>query len=1038
MDNIKTHHSIPENIIRRDRLLSLLNENVDKSLILLCYPAGSGKTTLIRNFLTVNNFNHAWVNVSDDINNCYDFLNSIVESLRKINPRFGNSTIQVIESLKQSISSEYLSNLNNVITTAAGTFINDFCSAFNEDIFLVLDDFHNIPLAPFKGGEGGWLELTMDFLFANIPSNMHIIISSRQIPEFNLSYLNAKRKMFQPGHEELNFTNDETKELLEKIYSIKYSEEEITALQSRELGINGWVTGIHLVAQASGQHGIAASLRAQITVQEKGIASPHSRGQLRSSQIFEFFAEEIFEKLDSGVKNFLIETALLQSFDDKLCDEILNIDNSKEIISGLIRKNIFIETLGDSYRYHALFKNFLLSKLYEAKAENEIQISVEQICEYFLKNNDTVSAINYLLIGKQFNRAVEMILKIGMKLMEENSYESLVKWLDLIPEDIMSENPYLLYFKARLSKYFISDLPSSIELYSKAIKLCEKLNYEDLLLDCLLAKAGAFSSLGKVEESLSILKPLQKMKLEPAYNIKMLYHLAFAYYRNTQYLQSIELLNELLEISKNENVKYLPEQSLNLIGLNYYGMGEFQKSELYFERVIDAAANIFLKFRAITYLEILYSNSGKYKKARELSNTTKSLGQFPGTFLELDSFMGELNLNFDTGDYESTIRTCEKIISLSDKLGYPDSKKFAYLFIARSYYYLNKWDLSKTNYDAGSSFLKKDDPWSINFDVGNAVLAKRTKSIPFAELEKTFLEQYKFCESKNYGIDKCEVGFHLADIYLNNGILESAEKYLQDALDAARDKQYVSFLERELLDSRALFDFALTENINKEFVKSIFENVLSKLSYDFLSDENRVRISGQIDGLYDISMSSFGELAFNIRGKPVPGEKWIGKKSKLLLAYLMVNQGNLICEQSRRSRDYEAIPWGIKLTKDKIIDALFPDLSSESVDQVFHNAISNLRNAISAPDISGKLSPGPVIYEHKELKLNPDCCYRIDTLLFDEYYNSVFSSDSTAEDKISACKKAIELYKGNFLDGFNEPWCVELRENYRSKFLKLS
>ena len=78
------------------------------------------------------------------------------------------------------------------------------------------------------------------------------------MPEFNLSYLNAKRKLFRPGHEELNFTHDETKELLEKIYSLKYSEEEIGTLHE---AINGWVTGIHLAAQTSRGHGIALSLR---------------------------------------------------------------------------------------------------------------------------------------------------------------------------------------------------------------------------------------------------------------------------------------------------------------------------------------------------------------------------------------------------------------------------------------------------------------------------------------------------------------------------------------------------------------------------------------------------------------------------------------------------------------------------------------------------------------------------------------------------------------------------------------------------------
>jgi tetratricopeptide (TPR) repeat protein len=939
-------------------LLSHLNENADKSLILLCYPAGSGKTTLVRDFLdslaynkqtlpsAQNDMKYGWVNGNDDIRNCFDFVSAVVLALQRTTTRSNfpfakeeyDKTLQVIESLKQSEHP-----LNEIVTSAVGTFVNDFCAAYSDDVFLVIDDFQNIP------DESGWLNPTVDFLFQNIPANLHVIICSREEPKFNLSYLKAKGKMFQLGANEINFTDDETEELLEKVYSLEYSDEEVAALQKT---LNGWATGIHLAAQTG-------------KFAETGLRPVSAGGHWK---IFDYFADEIFEKLNEEMRTFPLRTALLESFDEQLCDEVLDVENSKKVIAVLISKNVFIETsplpLSEregkhlrQYRYHSLFKEFLRSKLSEDKTRE----SVKRICDYFLKSNDYISAINYLLIGKQFERAVKMIVEIGVKLLEENSYENLAKWLSLIPEDIISSNPYLLYFKARLGKYFIRDLPLSIELYSRAITQAKD---RRLLFECQISQAMALSALGKIVEALSILKPLVETGLRPVSTVqklKLLHSLAFTYYRDTQYLESVKLLDEMFELSKSEKVEYMPEQSLNLMGLNYYGMGEFTKAELYFERVIDAAGDIFLKFRAITFLETLYSNSGKYNRARKLLDRAKAMGEFRGTFLQLHLLMAELNLYFDIGDYENAIQICGKIIALCDKLGYADSKKYANLFMAKAYYYLNDLNLAGKYFDEGSKYLVKDDPWSINFDVWRTVLGKRRERSATSLgdgsqtrlYENILLNQYKLSESRNYFLDKCEIAFHLTDLCLKNDMTEPAQEYLEESLKIAEEKQYISFLERELLDSRVAFDFALGKNIYKDFVKSIFRNVFNKLEYDFLSDECRERITGQIDKLYDIRMKS---QQFVVRGMPIPEEKWVRKKGKELLAYLLKNSGAAI-------------------NKDKIIDTFLPELSPESADAVFHNIISDLRKVLTPPE---PYALPPITYQHKELRLNPDCFFKVE------------------------------------------------------------
>lgn len=54
------------------------------------------------------------------------------------------------------------------------------------------------------------------------------------------------------------------------------------------------------------------------------------------------------------------------------------------------------------------------------------------------------------------------------------------------------------------------------------------------------------------------------------------------------------------------------------------------------------------------------------------------------------------------------------------------------------------------------------------------------------------------------------------------------------------------------------------------------------------------------------------------------------QKSKLLLVYLLINQG-------------------IRIQKDKVLGIFFAELSPESADNIFHQAITNIRNVLKPP-----------------------------------------------------------------------------------------
>ncbi|MGH2575714.1 MAG: BTAD domain-containing putative transcriptional regulator, partial [Ignavibacteria bacterium] len=943
----------------------------------------------------------------------------MTHALKKINNNFGGTTLQFIESAKQEETR--FQGLGNVIREIVGTFINDFYNNFKKDVFLVIDDLHNI-----KNTE--WLKLTFNKLIDNFPENLHLLITSRELPDFNLTKLSAKRNIFQIQSYDLNFTHEEIADLLENIYTIAYNADDVYYLEDK---LGGWITGIHLVIQAYG----------------KNFGKAKFQSQNIPENIFIFFANEIFENLEEKTQEFLLNTALLDFIDPGICDSLLGINESSNIISDLLSKNIFIQPTTDmadnskfpnSYTYQNLFKKFLLTKLFELKSKEEIKIILKRFCQYHLSINDLENAINYSLLAEDYTTATPLIIDNFQKIFNEGKFESLWKWLDSIKENIITNIPQLLYFKGLLYKYYSGNLDKSLEHLQKAITLLEKQNEKKFLINCYISKAEVLINLGKTDEVLKDLTRLIKVNTTPENKAKLNYFLGYAYFINSEYEKSLELLNTSLEICEEEKLKDIPTDIFNVLGNIYINRGEYIKATYYYEKVVEKSTNVYKKFVTICNLVLVLSRSGKYEKAKTFLNQAEELlKRFSTPIFQTAYLLAKYDLHFGASDYEEGIKILEKVNEIAKKINRKDHIYLSYELLAETYYYMDKLNKSNEYYELAKNYIDEGNKLDkLGIEVEQALLQKKIKLND--GIGTVLLKAYNEYDLNMFLESKVKVGFHLADYYLKINFNESSIKYLEECLNISAEKEYVSFLERELFDSRKPFDFAINNKIQKGFIKTITESLLDRKNFNWLSNECLQRVSNQIDNLFDINMNCFGGLEFKVRGKVIPEEKWIRKKRKLILAYLLLFPNN-------------------PLTKDKIIDLFYPETPLESADNIFHQTISNIRNALrndttvskskspstkkSQPvedkTILTSANPSFALYEDKILKLNPDYVYKVDAIEFNKLYKSANSAETKADKKIEYAKKATELYKGELLAGYYEPWCEDLRQEYSNKFINL-
>jgi len=1021
-----TPKKLTENIISRERLLKKIGDSSEKNLILVLSPAGYGKTTLVLDYLKSTGKPYAWLYVSTDVDSFKSYISYVIHSLKHLKAEFGEKTLELVNSLSQSdlFSKDETGSVNSVMDS----FVNEFSEIFDDDVWLVIDDLHNI-------GEAAWLNSSFNSLIENFPQNLHIIITSRLAPGFNLARLKAKRNLLKIESKDLTFNAAETEKLLSDIYSISYAKDDLSLLNNK---IEGWITGLHLILQAYGED------FSKISASDKIV----------DESIFDYFAEDIFNNLEPGIQDFMLSTSLLDSFSPEMCDKIFGLTGSSEMIESLVGKNLFIDSTipgkdvedsdaGAIYSYHNLFRQFLNKRLSETKSESEIASLAEKIFGYFESEGDVISTIEFTFKANNYKKASELICGNFDNLFMNGRYELLWRWFEQFPAEIVNSEPEILFLKGKLMRFYKNDPEKSSAIFSEVIS---KTSSDDTLN--ILASLELFEILkvtGKPEEALKLVKALYTIKKEPALQIKVIISFAVGYYRlgSKHYDEAIKLLEEAESIAEGIDAEQFTQDIYSLYGKIYLNKGEFIKSLHYFENRLRKETNIYRRFQTINDIVLLHSWSGEYEKAKKYLDESIAIYQrFKIPLFERDVLKLTALLKFEVGDYEDAIEKISELSAIDKRNNFTSFVLMYNLLMYESFMLMNKIDKAGEYISLADKVRDpKDEYLQLEFQYHAANLSK-LKSINSA-MEKTFLATLKFYDAHNLVYNAVQVKLHLADYYFKKGNPDTSIKYLSECLNTASERQYNSFLAQHFLQMRYLFDFAVSKNIQKNYIRSIFDKVVERNSYVWLSAECKKRLLTESQKLADIRLETFGGVRLLVRGNEIPEDKWLRKKSKLLLIYLLINQG-------------------MRIQKDKVLGMFFSELSASSAENVFHQSITNIRNVLKPAVITNfpadpkskkkrskdpadseaaiqpiDVSPAYIVYEDKILGMASGFDYYTDVNEFNLLYGIVKSPESSGELKESGAKKAIDLYKGEFLPGHYDEWIEELRSILEHKYTEV-
>lgn len=992
---------LQENLVIRTGLLDEINSSSGKKLILVTAPSGYGKSSLINEYLVYYKKTAAWVHLNREFKNLFSLLNYITASLNRLNPEFGSNLTELINlCIKEN---KNFAGQENVISELTGRFINELVFSFSSDVFIVLDDYHELD-------NNTEINNFLDGLIKEMPDNIHFIISSREIPELNLAYLGSKQELKHLTLNELNFNSEEIKLLANEIYKRELPESSIELIYTVT---GGWVTGIHLVIQSAD------------FFSNSGILN-----DVLPRNIYIYFAEEVFGRLKDSQRSFLLKTSHLQGFNENICNNILDITDSREILKSLMEKNIFLEEKGvitesgsveTDYNYIQLFKNFLVKKAAEELDKEQLKSLINKTADYFLSVKNYASAIDQYINAGNYKKAAGLLDNIFREYFDGGRFDKLAGWINSLINENCGNTCMLNYYSGLLAKYHYGNLEDAIIFFDKALNNPVSSADEDLNLTITLAKMEVLINQGKTDDAYNELEMLENKSSGAINKAKIYYFIGHIHFQRNDNNSALNYANKALDLLNESENNTLKEDIYNLLGNINITNGEFIKAIHYYELTQNTTQSLQKKLVVNGNLAVLYSRSAKFRKAEESLNRTKEFLKFLNSpIFEIAVKMSEYTILFESGDYKNALKTAEYVNKQALKIK-------NYLYISLSYQFLSECSYYLKNSEAAESYTALALKY-INRDTGSeAVLfdliaiINRLNNESAEGFIKKLEDVITYLESNNSNYDKAIALYYLAKCYFLSGSEAASAKYINLTFNLAREKGYEAFLFREFMFDPEFFEFACkTSGLNKfEFLTpgdSLNETEL-------ISTEHKKSVNHFIENCYVLKMYLFGGLKFLYRGKEIPENKWIRKKRKLILCYLLL-------ENNKR------------LSKDRIVDIFFPDTPLESIDNTFHQAVSNIRSVLKSETPGktkeSKKSTGSdsdlLIYEDKTLAINkPGECY-IDLNEFNTAIKQASLTDNKKE-KINFLKKAAELYSGNVLEGYYESWCEELREQYREKFI---
>jgi len=964
-------------VLPRKRLFNLLNRMRRRPIIWISGPAGSGKTTLVNSYIDACRSPCLWYQLDEGDADPATFFYYMGQAAKRASPRKRKPL--------PLLTPEYLQG----ITTFTHRYFENLYSRLKAPSVIVFDNYQEVPT------NSSFHEVILNGL-TRVPEKINVILLSRREPPSVLIRLRANILMNVIGWDELCLTLEESSGIIRLRTPQKLPKETIQHLHNTT---EGWAAGLVLLLESM----------------KRGI-EPQRLGNPTTEEIFDYFANELFDKTDKEIQKFFLETAFLPKMTAKMAEELTYLSSASSILSTLNRNNYFTEKRFQNepiYQYHPLFREFLVSRAKKLFTIETLSVLCSRAAKLLEESGQTENAISLLREAGDWNELIRLITQHASHMLEQGRHRPLEDWLNSLPIEILKSNPWLLYWMGQCRLPFN---PSQSKTFFE--KAFEKFKNQKERAGMFLAWSELVFSIWMESKDFSLLDRW----------ILVLEELM----RDDEGFPSDEIglrvaSNMLLILVTRQlwhpNLEKWAEMTLSLAGV---------------------CPNIFDRMNALFRVAFYRIFFGELKKALVAINLLKQLSQTPNApplTLIMARVMEVLYYRY-AGMHEECLQSVSEGLELSQQTGVHGfdywlliyalasalnvrDDKTVQEFIAKIDSVVNTFTVwSKSSYSLmriRESLSRKDiEHARFHVDMASELInnVKSTLSVVFLDVARAHVmhELGRHKESEDHLSHASSIVSKSSNNYMKFLILLAKSRF---AIEEGNDASGLSFLREAFALGReggfieTYIDYPST--MAKLCAKALEAGIEVEYVQDFIRKRNLVteKPPSLLESWpWPLKIYTLGRFTILKDGQPVQFIRKVQQKPLSVLKALIAFGGKAVRE-------------------DQIMDALWPEADGDMAHQSFATNLHRLRQLLGYEKT--------ILRQEGKLTLDDQYCW-VDIWAFGGILEQAEANWKGGEidDAIQLTEKAINIYKGPFLgQEIEKTWMISISELLRSRFLRI-
>ena len=368
-------------------------------------PAGYGKSTLLAEWAATEDRPVAWVSLDRFDDDPAALLPVLASAYAQITP--GNSDL-VADVRGVSVLGRAAPRLASAFATTPSPFV------------LMLDDLHELHSPACHDALG--------VVISAIPHGSQLVAASRA-EQPHLPRLRASGDAFELGTGDLALDAAAAQHIFSQA-QVHLAPELAAAVTERT---EGWPVGLYLAA---------------LIAKESPAHADTVAGDDR--YVADYLYRVTLEQLPESTQQFLRRTAVLDQLSGPLCNALLETSDAHAQLRDLEAANLFLVPLDrrrEWYRYHALFREFLLAELHRAEPDVTMKLHL-RAADWYESNGSPALALEHLLDTTERDRCAALMAMLIIPTYGAGQITTVRRWLSTIGDSSVEAHPPLAVFAA--------------------------------------------------------------------------------------------------------------------------------------------------------------------------------------------------------------------------------------------------------------------------------------------------------------------------------------------------------------------------------------------------------------------------------------------------------------------------------------------------------------------------------------------------------------------------------------------------------------